>query len=142
MKELLRWRPFVPGGMAHRLIQDDEYMGYRLPKGAIILGNVESIHMDEEVFPDPRPFKPERFMDVPAEKQFDFNQRSGKDTFRELFGVFPFLGCCAKTNPNHLLPAFGFGRRICPGTYRFYYRVFSSSLFSFSFFLSVLPMCV
>jgi cytochrome P450 len=37
--QLMRWRPFVPGGMPHRLTRDDEYMGYHIPKGAFFLGN-------------------------------------------------------------------------------------------------------
>lgn len=34
IKETLRWMPTVIIGMPHCVIQDDEYMGYKIPKGA------------------------------------------------------------------------------------------------------------
>lgn len=86
---------------------DDEYNGYRLPAGAVVIGNTwwalsrmpvsmpllfthssRAILHDEESYPDPFSFKPERFI---------------KD---------------GKLNPEVQDPevaAFGFGRRICPG---------------------------
>jgi len=67
---------------------EDEYKGYRLPAGSIVLANAWSILHNEVTYPDPFSFKPERFM---------------KD---------------GKLNPNVKDPvtaAFGFGRRICPG---------------------------
>lgn len=35
--EALRWMPVSPFGMPHTSSTDDEYMGYRIPKGTIIL---------------------------------------------------------------------------------------------------------
>jgi len=32
-RELLRWKPPVPLGLPHRLIEDDFYNGYFIPKG-------------------------------------------------------------------------------------------------------------
>ena len=40
MKESLRWMPGVPLGTPHATTQDDEYMGYRIPKNATIILNV------------------------------------------------------------------------------------------------------
>ena len=39
MKESLRWMPLVPMGIPHATTQDDEYMGYRIPKNATIIMN-------------------------------------------------------------------------------------------------------
>jgi cytochrome P450 len=38
-KEILRWHPLLPLGIAHSTRQDDIYNGYFIPKGAIISGN-------------------------------------------------------------------------------------------------------
>ena len=65
VKEVLRWRPVSAGGVPHAVTQDDEYMGYRIPKGATVIGNNWSIHMDESVFPDPMSFRPERWLETP-----------------------------------------------------------------------------
>lgn len=40
VKESLRWMPVDPVGLPHRVIQDDEYEGYHIPKGAICIANV------------------------------------------------------------------------------------------------------
>ena len=38
--ECLRWNPVTPLGVAHCLTEDDEYNGYRIPKGSTILPNI------------------------------------------------------------------------------------------------------
>jgi cytochrome P450 len=38
--ESLRWNPVTPIGIAHCLIEDDEYKGYRIPKDTTIMPNV------------------------------------------------------------------------------------------------------
>ena len=86
---------------------EDEYNGYRIPKGSIVVGNVWSVHTtmliashsssavsrailhDEKQFPDAMAFKPERYL-MP-DGQLD------------------------PTMHNAELAAFGFGRRICAG---------------------------
>lgn len=35
--ETLRWKPVIPTGLPHGVIQDDEYNGYFIPKGTNIL---------------------------------------------------------------------------------------------------------
>ncbi|KAF8527225.1 cytochrome P450 [Gautieria morchelliformis] len=90
MKEVLRWGPVAPSGVPHRLegSQDDEYNGYRIPAGSLIIPNIWGMTHDPGFFPDPDEFRPKRFMedevlDVPA------------------------------ADPLQLV--FGFGRRLCPG---------------------------
>ncbi|KAK6985030.1 cytochrome P450 [Favolaschia claudopus] len=87
VKETLRWRPVTPMAIPHYLSVDDEYRGYRIPAKSVIIGNAWAILHDENMYPNPDNFNPERFL---------------------LNG---------KLNPEMRDPeaAFGFGRRICPG---------------------------
>jgi len=87
VKEVMRWENAAPFAAPRRLANDDEYRGYRLPAGSIVVGNPWAILHDERVYPDPHTFKPERFL---------------------LDG---------QLNPAVRDPeaAFGFGRRLCPG---------------------------
>ena len=39
VKEILRWEPVAPMAIARRLTEDDEYRGYFLPKGALVIPN-------------------------------------------------------------------------------------------------------
>ncbi|KAF5386287.1 hypothetical protein D9757_008622 [Collybiopsis confluens] len=39
-KEVCRWNPAVPLGLPHRLMVDDVYRGYHIPKGTTILANI------------------------------------------------------------------------------------------------------
>ena len=39
-KECLRWRSVVPLGLPHRPLEEDEYRGFRIPKGSIVLANI------------------------------------------------------------------------------------------------------
>ena len=38
------------------------FVGYEIPKGAIVLPNLASIHYDSETYQDPLVFKPDRFL--------------------------------------------------------------------------------
>jgi cytochrome P450 len=40
VKESLRWMPTAVLGMPHAVTEDDEYNGYRIPKGATVILNV------------------------------------------------------------------------------------------------------
>ncbi|KAI9058748.1 cytochrome P450 [Trametes sanguinea] len=88
VKETLRWHNITPLGSGHRCMEEDEYRGWRIPKGALILQNVWAILHDPEVYPEPDIFRPERFL------------RDGQLRSDVL-------------DPARV--AFGFGRRICPG---------------------------
>jgi len=59
VKEVLRWRPVSAGGIPHAVIQDDEYMGFHIPRGATVIGNHWSISLDENVYEDPYTFNPD-----------------------------------------------------------------------------------
>ncbi|KAJ7607861.1 cytochrome P450 [Roridomyces roridus] len=88
VREVLRWQPVTPLGVAHFIVVEDEYKGYRIPRGSTVMTNTWAILHDKNLYPDPYAFKPERFL---------------------LNG---------KLNPATQGPeaaAFGFGRRICPG---------------------------
>ncbi|KAF9457683.1 cytochrome P450 [Collybia nuda] len=90
IKEALRWRDVVPIAIPHLASVEDEYKGYRIPAGSIVIPNAWAMLHNESVYPDPFTFNPDRFM------------KDGK--------LNP-----AVRDPDHA--AFGFGRRACPGRY-------------------------
>ncbi|KAF8622987.1 hypothetical protein AX15_006585 [Amanita polypyramis BW_CC] len=91
IKEAARWNPPTPLAIPHSIIEDDEYNGYRIPKGSTVIGNAWSILHNEEHYKDPMIFRPERFLTEDG-----------------------------RLDPTVLNPfdvAFGFGRRTCPGVH-------------------------
>lgn len=91
VKEVIRWAPPVPLGLSHFTAADDEYLGYFIPKKTTIIPNIWAMTHNEELYPDPFTFNPERFLPVEV---------TGKQPQRD---------------PTQFI--FGFGRRICPGQY-------------------------
>ncbi|KAF8637282.1 hypothetical protein AX17_002921 [Amanita inopinata Kibby_2008] len=87
IKEVLRWAPAAPLGLPHRVMEDDVYLGYRIPKGTTVMANIWAIAHDENLYPDSFAFSPERFLQMET---------------REL-----------ELDPRKFV--FGFGRRVCPG---------------------------
>ncbi|KAI0311565.1 cytochrome P450 [Amylostereum chailletii] len=87
-KETLRWHPPAPQGIPHLLTKDDEYRGYTIPTGTMVIGNVWGILHDPVIYPHPMDFDPERYL------------RSGALEV-------------STNDPSRA--AFGFGRRVCPG---------------------------
>lgn len=95
MKESLRWMPTaILGAVPHAVTQDDYYNGYLIPKGAGVMNNVWTIHMDPKRHLSPRTFDPDRY----------------KDDFQSLSDA------AANSDPSKRdVFVFGAGRRVCPG---------------------------
>ncbi|KAF7189144.1 Cytochrome P450 monooxygenase [Pseudocercospora fuligena] len=90
VKEVFRWRSVaIIGGQPHAPIHDDEWNGYKIPKGTWTQGNVWAIHHNESEFPEPDRFNPDRFLKDNAVSR-PFPNEKGYMTF-------------------------GWGRRVCSG---------------------------
>jgi hypothetical protein len=94
IRECFRWRPPVPTGIPHYLIQDDEYNGYHIPAGSTMHPLEWAISRDPTMYPDPEAFNPLRWLD------------SKYPTYREPLSQYPTILNCTQ---------FGYGRRICQG---------------------------
>jgi len=64
VKETLRLCPPVPV-VVRRLLEPMELGGYSLPAGTTVAPCVYLIHRNEKIYPNPRHFLPERFLDQP-----------------------------------------------------------------------------
>jgi cytochrome P450 len=64
VKETLRLCPPVPV-VVRRLLEPMELGGYMLPAGTVVAPCVYLIHRNEEIYPNPRHFLPERFLERP-----------------------------------------------------------------------------
>lgn len=62
MLEVVRMHPVLPAGFPRRVMQDDEYRGMRIPKGATVIPNVWAITHGQRHYPDPFRFDPERYL--------------------------------------------------------------------------------
>ncbi|CAE7184075.1 unnamed protein product [Rhizoctonia solani] len=89
LTETMRWHPSVPLGVPHICTEENEYRGYRIPKGAMIFGHIGATVLDERVYKNPHKFEPDRFLDptVPMPLVFGWGQRicPGQHFFRETF---------------------------------------------------------
>jgi len=85
-REVMRWRPAMPMGVAHTTTEDDVYEGYFIPKGATIMSNIWAMTHDESKYPEPQLFNPDRFFTADGQ-----------------------------LNDDNTILTFGFGRRICLG---------------------------
>ncbi|KST63626.1 cytochrome P450 [Mastigocoleus testarum] len=65
-QETLRIHPIVMSGVLRFVTSPIEIMGYKLPVGTGIIPSIYMAHHREEVYPEPKKFKPERFL----ERQF------------------------------------------------------------------------
>ncbi|KAK3402583.1 cytochrome P450 [Sordaria brevicollis] len=61
-KESLRWMPTGILGVPHAVIRDDEFRGWRIPRGASVVLNIWGINTDEKRYADPHTFNPDRFL--------------------------------------------------------------------------------
>ncbi|KAF2270986.1 cytochrome P450 [Lojkania enalia] len=94
IRECIRWRPPVPTGIPHYLIQDDEYDGYHIPKGSVMHPLEWAIGRDPTMFPDPEAFNPLRWV------------KPEYPTYQEPLTQYPTIINCTQ---------FGYGRRVCQG---------------------------
>jgi len=65
VKETLRLRPVLPI-VARHLTESMEIAGRELPAGVTVTPCIYLMHRREEVYPEPRRFRPERFLEQPA----------------------------------------------------------------------------
>ena len=65
VKETLRLRPVV-GLVLRRLMEPMEIGGHLLPAGANVAPCIYLLHRRPDLYPEPRAFRPERFLDRPA----------------------------------------------------------------------------
>lgn len=80
LKEVLRYAPVARIGLPHRSEQDDSYLGYHIPEGATVFGNIWACTRDPEVYSNPETFDPDRFLDPrnemdPRKIVFGFGRR-------------------------------------------------------------------
>ena len=66
IKETLRIRPVVPG-VVRKLSEPFELRGYEIPAGTRVAPNIYLTHMNPAVYPEPKRFLPERFLDNGAD---------------------------------------------------------------------------
>ncbi|KAG1772052.1 cytochrome P450 [Suillus occidentalis] len=87
LREVLRWYPPIPLGMAHATTNDDVYGGYFIPKGTVVMVNQWALSRDEDIHPDASRFDPTRHLTADGQLK------------------------------DHLVNHFAFGhaRRVCPG---------------------------
>ncbi|KAG8989392.1 hypothetical protein FRB90_002256, partial [Tulasnella sp. 427] len=60
--ETLRWNPAGPVGVPHRLMEDDMYNGYLIPKGTTVFPCIWGMTRNTKYYSDPSDYKPERFL--------------------------------------------------------------------------------
>ncbi len=62
-QETLRINPVLPITLPRTVESPVELMGYELEPGIMIRGCIYTLHQREEIYPNPRQFNPERFLD-------------------------------------------------------------------------------
>ncbi|KAL2014234.1 hypothetical protein VTN00DRAFT_1759 [Thermoascus crustaceus] len=96
VKENLRLNPLNKFGMTHASTEDDWYEGIFTPKGSVVVLNWWAVHFNEDLYPDPYTFNPERYLNHPLPAAAYINTANPYDR-------------------DHL--AYGAGRRVCPGVH-------------------------
>jgi cytochrome P450 len=66
IKETLRVRPVLPG-VVRKLTRPFQVNGYDLPAGVRLAPNIYLTHRRPDVYPEPDRFRPERFLESPAD---------------------------------------------------------------------------
>ncbi len=60
--EILRLRPVLPNAEPRLTMREVEIGGYRYPPGVVLMASAYLLHHDPEIYPEPRAFRPERFI--------------------------------------------------------------------------------
>ncbi|KAI7858756.1 cytochrome P450 [Circinella umbellata] len=94
-KECMRIRPTTPFGVPHESTEAFVWRGTLIPKGTNLLSNMNEMHHNPDVYPDPDEFKPDRFLDKNESMTASINRNADE---RDHFN-------------------FGWGRRVCPGAH-------------------------
>jgi len=61
--ETMRLRPVAPSGIPRSVNSEITILGYRIPKGTMVLPLQWAMHHDEKYWTDPQTFQPKRFLD-------------------------------------------------------------------------------
>ncbi|KAI8886991.1 cytochrome P450 [Backusella circina FSU 941] len=112
IKESFRYISIGSFGMPHRVTDDFEAYGYRIPKDTVIVSTYDHIHRVIDHYSNKNTFDPERFLHDDKTMSASAN---GKPEERDHF-------------------RYGWGRRICPGIY-------VSEMETFCGFVSVFSRC-
>ena len=62
--EILRLRPVLPNAEPRLTKREVEIGGHRYPPGVVLMASAYLIHHDPDIYPEPRAFRPERFVGV------------------------------------------------------------------------------
>ncbi|KIK93480.1 hypothetical protein PAXRUDRAFT_828945 [Paxillus rubicundulus Ve08.2h10] len=89
LREVSRWCPLSPLAIPHMAARDDSFEGHQIPKGSLVILNLWGMAKDEDRFPDPAAFRPERHLSAEGD-------------------LLP-------KDPSSVF--FGYGGRACPGRY-------------------------
>ncbi|HET9105495.1 MAG TPA: cytochrome P450 [Solirubrobacteraceae bacterium] len=60
--EILRLRPVLPNAEPRLVKREIEIGGVRYPPGVVLLASAQLVHLDPDIYPEPRAFRPERFL--------------------------------------------------------------------------------
>ncbi|KAI8638928.1 cytochrome P450 [Parasitella parasitica] len=104
IKESMRYRQTSPFGLPHSVQEDVLIEDFVIPKGAMLISSMDSMHRKPENFSNPESYIPDRFLSNLKTMHASAN---GKLTERDLF-------------------SFGWGRRICPGIYLAEAQIFNA----------------
>ncbi|CAO3639618.1 unnamed protein product [Cunninghamella echinulata] len=92
LKEVMRFRPISAFGVPHVNNKDVILRNYFLPKGSILVSSMDGMHLNADVYDDPKVFNPDRFVN---KTNTLLSSANGNINNRDQYN-------------------FGWGRRICP----------------------------
>ncbi|KAJ3772789.1 cytochrome P450 [Lentinula raphanica] len=116
-KEVLRYAPVSNMALPHKVVQDDVYQSYRIPKDSTVIANTWAILHDPALYPDPHEFKPSRFNNTPVISKHQPQQGNLKKSLRSETSGYTLHSenSDIELNPDPRTYCFGYGRRTCPG---------------------------